>query len=743
MGEVYKGEVCVCSPRLVEGGGGKGGKGEKFFELGGKRYYRTGDVAEVWMERGGERGKKMIRLICRMGGMEKMSDGRWVSGGKVEGVLEGSPFVVRAFCMVSPYKPFLVCALNLSDLGKEMREKGRGGGGGGGEEIGEVLGRELRSWCIERGLEGREIPVRYWVDAEEWGVGNGLITETEKKKRGCLGKRFEKIKEELFNSSFSSSSSEITISTSTKQQFHPDFLSLLSQTFPTLSSLPSLLNPSTFFSDLGGDSLSASHFSSLLSTKLHLKISLSDLFSFPLLHLSSRLSSSFGVGEGGREVDWEREFELPPELVEELEEIYKERGERWQEGSSSSSSLPTLDELRSLPKTGNICLVGATGFLAPYLISSILSSSYFSFPSIKLFCLARGKSEEDVKERVLRGVKEAQLFEKTEPFLDRIIFLPLSLSSSSLIIPSPSYSYPSFVQALEGGHIFLNAAWVNMVIPYQGLKKTNVGGVENVVKLVGRSGGRLHFISSVAAGSSFSGEEKWFRLSQGEMEGKEGYGQTKVVGERRVYEVMKRFPFDGRVYRPSYICGAIESGFSNKSDFTAYLLKTCVRCMAAPVEVGRTKKLHWVPVDFVGKGVVSLGLSNDISLCFSLGEGNRDRGRGGRGGVFHFTLEGPYLGRVLGRLWCLYPKMRDATQYEWRNLVKEGEKEGGFLKEFEVNMMMRYEWGDVDGRFSRGVEIEKTREKLSLLGVEYLDGVSDDHLDRFMKFYQKSGFFGE
>ena len=159
--------------------------------------------------------------------------------------------------------------------------------------------------------------------------------------------------------------------------------------------------------------------------------------------------------------------------------------------------------------------------------------------------------------------------------------------------------------------------------------------------------------------------------------------------------------------------------------------------------------------------MVNLGLSNDISLCFSLGgrgggeRGGEERGgeeRGGEGGgVFHFSLDGPYLGRVLGQLLCCYPKMRDVSQQEWRRLVKglereegreEETKEKGFLRGFEVDMMMRYEFGDLEGRFARGVETEKTKERMKeVCGMEFLEGVGDDDLGRFMRYYKESGFF--
>jgi len=258
---------------------------------------------------------------------------------------------------------------------------------------------------------------------------------------------------------------------------------------------------------------------------------------------------------------------------------------------------------RKEQKTGEtkaIFLTGATGFLGPVLIQEILLQYD---KDVKVYCLVRGESNEIAQKRLIAELKAAQVWD--DSFESRLIVWTGNLGKIKFGLSE--IDYQTLVERISD--IYHNGAWVNLTIPYSGLKSTNVNGTIEAIRLALESHARLHYISTV--GSLGSGDpnvncpEDFVKLDEKQMNQKDGYGQTKAVAERLIYNAIQTYPnLDVRVFRPAAISGDARTGFSNKYDFINLLIQACIMTNLSVKDA--TTILHWIPVDFVAKSIVTL-----------------------------------------------------------------------------------------------------------------------------------------
>eukprot|EP01059_Diplonema_ambulator_P003942 TRINITY_DN13645_c0_g1_i2.p1 TRINITY_DN13645_c0_g1~~TRINITY_DN13645_c0_g1_i2.p1 ORF type:complete len:1032 (+),score=149.91 TRINITY_DN13645_c0_g1_i2:46-3096(+) len=98
------GELLVWSPRMVGGYCDSAVDGGKFVEIDGKRYYKTGDVAELWTDG----TTQHVNIIDRVGSIAKTPDGVFVSPTAIESAFESSPDVISCCFWTTPI-PQCVC----------------------------------------------------------------------------------------------------------------------------------------------------------------------------------------------------------------------------------------------------------------------------------------------------------------------------------------------------------------------------------------------------------------------------------------------------------------------------------------------------------------------------------------------------------------------------------------------------------------------------------------------------------
>jgi len=165
---------------------------EEFFtDRSGRRWFKTGDIAEV-----DEDG--CVKIVDRKKDLVKLQFGEYVSLGKVESVLKGCPvvanvcvygdstksYVVSIICPVRETLEGIAKRLGKTDISfEEMCDDM--------DVTGAVL-REVAAHGRVSRLEKFEVPGAVSLTTEEWGPESGLVTAAMKLKRRPLQERYEK-----------------------------------------------------------------------------------------------------------------------------------------------------------------------------------------------------------------------------------------------------------------------------------------------------------------------------------------------------------------------------------------------------------------------------------------------------------------------------------------------------------------------------------------------------------------------
>jgi thioester reductase-like protein len=257
----------------------------------------------------------------------------------------------------------------------------------------------------------------------------------------------------------------------------------------------------------------------------------------------------------------------------------------------------TVFPLAQEPRT--ILLTGATGFLGAFLLSELLQQT-----PAKIYCLVRGKDEEEARLRLQNNLKTYKLWRNT--YDSQIIPILGNLAEPLMGLSSEKFNQ----LASEIDVIYHNGAQLSYVHSYAQLKATNVIGTKTVLGFaVLKRIKPVHFISSVAVfeASAYAGKV----LTEGdpilESEGIYlGYSQSKWVSERLVWLAGQRgLPIT--IYRPGLISGDSQTGISNTDDFFIRMIQGCLQLGFVP---DLPLPLNFSPVDYVAKAIAYLSRQN-------------------------------------------------------------------------------------------------------------------------------------
>merc|ERR1712106_461800 len=158
---------------------------EEFFHLDGKRWFRTGDIGELFPN-------GSIRIIDRKKDLVKLQLGEYVSLGKVESQLKTHPLVENICVYGDSYQLYTVALMVpiqqsleklASDLGKtyeDYRDLCTD------SEIVQAVLKTLDTYGVKTNLEKFEIPKQLTLIPEAWTPESGLVTAAFKLKRQVI-----------------------------------------------------------------------------------------------------------------------------------------------------------------------------------------------------------------------------------------------------------------------------------------------------------------------------------------------------------------------------------------------------------------------------------------------------------------------------------------------------------------------------------------------------------------------------
>ena len=290
--------------------------------------------------------------------------------------------------------------------------------------------------------------------------------------------------------------------------------------------------------------------------------------------------------------------------------------------------------------TTSILLTGATGFLGAFLLYELLQQT-----EADIYCLVRSQNIELGKQKLQKSLESYLLWD--ESFNNRIIPLIGDLSKPLLELDPEEFQR----MASKLDVIYHNGALVNFVYPYQALKKPNVLGTQEVLRLASQVKLKpIHFISTTSFTYPSDSDIRIIHEQDSIDDAlipTDGYAQSKWVAEKLVTIARDRgLPVS--IYRPGRISGHSKTGACNSNDHTYRIIKGCIQLGSIP---DLDFKWNLSPCDYVSKAIVYLSQKSE-----SLGK------------AFHLRNPQPFNLKKLAQYLCSlgYPvKLVDYDQ--WRS----------------------------------------------------------------------------
>ncbi|KIJ63167.1 putative alpha-aminoadipate reductase [Hydnomerulius pinastri MD-312] len=252
-----------------------------------------------------------------------------------------------------------------------------------------------------------------------------------------------------------------------------------------------------------------------------------------------------------------------------------------------------------------VFLTGATGYLGAFVLRDLLQREE---RVQKVICLVRSSTVEKGLDRLREGSTDRDVWDEAWVTSGRLEVVIGDLGQDKFGMDDDTWSRV----ATEADSILHNGALVHWVYPYEKLRAANVIGTLTAVELASTTKQKLLvFVSSTSALDT----EHYVRLSDSlsqmprrgipeddDLEGartglKTGYGQSKWVSEKLLFEAGKR-GLRGHIVRPGYVVGDSKTAVTNTDDFVWRMVKGCVQLGLVP-DINNT--VNMVPVDHVAR----------------------------------------------------------------------------------------------------------------------------------------------
>jgi thioester reductase-like protein len=244
----------------------------------------------------------------------------------------------------------------------------------------------------------------------------------------------------------------------------------------------------------------------------------------------------------------------------------------------------------------NVLLTGATGFFGPFLLSSLLRRTPYTF-----YALTRATDPVHGLDRIRASLRRSRIW---TPALDeelerRVHVVCGDVSRHNLGLKSEQWkSLTHRVQA-----VVHNAALVNYVMSYDALRPHNVDATRELLRFAATDVRKVfHLVSSTFIYGWTVKDVLWESDANSAMENLDfGYAQSKWVAEQLVHAAGKQ-GLDVRVYRPSLI-SASTGGVGSRDDIAVRLLAFMIN---HGVGVDAKNQVSFSPADIVADNIAAI-----------------------------------------------------------------------------------------------------------------------------------------
>ena len=287
-------------------------------------------------------------------------------------------------------------------------------------------------------------------------------------------------------------------------------------------------------------------------------------------------------------IDHGEKKQKTPITAAELFWIWKNREARLGPDIAPSSDTPPSQEQYRAPK--KIFLTGATGFVGSFMLRELLDQT-----DADIFCLVRSGSKAGAGKRLEKASKEYNTWNPS----DRGRIFPLAGDLEKPLLGLDSSLFDTLGKEIDV--IYHMGAYVNHSLPYHRLKKANVLGTAEALRLACITRPKpFHLISTVSVFDLAEGATIYEDQDINESKALfNGYAQSKWVSEKLAHIARLRgLPVN--IFRLGRIGGHSVSGEGNAKDFLWRMAEASLFLNLAP---DISLKENITPVDYTCQAI--------------------------------------------------------------------------------------------------------------------------------------------
>src|SRR6476619_3567325 len=563
-------------------------------------YYRTGDImAEV--------GPDQLTYLDRRNNVLKLSQGEFVTVSKLETVFGDSPLVGQIYVYGNSARAYLL-AVVVPTADALSRS------GGDIASLKPLIGDSLKNVAKAAGLQSYEIPRDFIVETTPFTLENGLLTGIRKLARAKLKEHYGQRLEQLYTELSEGQTRELRALRHSGAD-RPVLETISRAAGAVLGAAATDVRLDAHFNDLGGDSLSALTFATLLQEIFDIDVPVgvivspaTDLQAIADYIAAERTSGAkrptFAAVHGRDAIEVHaRDLTLDKFL-----------------DAATLAAAPALPPPSAEVRT--VLLTGATGFLGRYLALEWLER--MDLVGGKLICLVRAKSNEDARRRL------DKTFDSGDPELLRhyreLAAQHLEVIAGDKAEPNLGLDHQTWQRLADTVDLIVDpAALVNHVLPYSQLFGPNVVGTAELIRvaLTTKQKPFAHVSTQGVADqiepSAFTEDADIRVISPTRMiddSYANGYANSKWAGEVLLREAHDLCGLPVAVFRCDMIMVDTKYvGQLNVPDIFTRLMLSLVATGIAPASFyqtdpdGNRQRAHYdgLPVDFIAEAISTLG----------------------------------------------------------------------------------------------------------------------------------------
>ncbi|MFI9507955.1 carboxylic acid reductase [Nocardia sp. NPDC052566] len=558
-------------------------------------FYKTGDiVAELEPDR--------LVYVDRRNNVLKLSQGEFVAVAHLESVFVTSPLIRQIFVYGSSERAYLLAVIVPAEEALA----------GDPAALKSALSEALQHIAKDAGLNSYEIPRDFLIETEPFSMANGLLSGIGKHLRPKLTERYGERLRQRYTELAEEQASELLALR--REAAGLPVLETVSRAATALLGCASTdVRADAHFTDLGGDSLSALSFSTLLH----------DLFGVEV-PVSVVISPANDLAQLANYIEAQRESGAKRPTVTSVHGngTHVRAADLTLDKFIDARTLAGAAELpRASEPARTVLLTGANGYLGRFLCLAWLER--LDAIGGTLICLVRGSDAAGARGRLAAAFDsgDPELLRRFEELSRSLEVLPGDIGEPNLGLDDATWH--RLADTVD--QIVHPAALVNHVLPYSQLFGPNVVGTAELVQLALTTRLKpINYLSTVAVAaqiepSVFDEDGDIRDLSPVRVIDESyanGYGTSKWAGEVLLREAHDLCGLPVAVFRSDMILAHSRfAGQFNLPDMFTRLLLSVVATGIAPGSFyetdadGNRQRGHYdgLPADFTAEAITVLG----------------------------------------------------------------------------------------------------------------------------------------